>query len=184
MLVEISPEAFGVEVALAYATVANATGAPIYTRAACYLHGEAAALLAKAVSIAGRLGYRLKIFDAFRPAEAQWRLWHAAPNTDFVADPRRGSPHSRGIAVDLTLSDQTGIDLDMGTGFDDFSPRAFHGSDQISSTALRNRSLLLGVMTTAGWDCYLKEWWHYQMFEPRRFPLLSDSAAGTRLMTD
>ncbi len=182
-LFEIRPDAFEVELALAYATPRNVTGAPIYRRAGAYLHAAARPLFERAIALAATLGYRLKVFDAFRPAEAQWRLWDAAPNSEFLADPRRGSPHSRGVAIDLTLIDRSGVELDMGTAFDDFSPLAHHGAAAVSPHALRHRSLLLGLMTAAGWDCYLKEWWHYQMFEPRRFPLLSDSAAGTRLMT-
>ena len=115
--------------------------------------------------------------------EAQWALWHQCPDPTFLADPRRGSPHSRGVAVDLSLMDRgTGIPLDMGTGFDDLTPRAFHGSDAPPPAAQRNRMLLLGLMASAGWDHYLNEWWHYQMFAPRRYPLLWDSAARTGLM--
>ncbi|MBM3511155.1 MAG: D-alanyl-D-alanine dipeptidase [Alphaproteobacteria bacterium] len=182
-LFEIRPDAFDVELALAYATPRNVTGAPIYRRSGAYLHAAARPLFERAIELAATLGYRLKVFDAFRPAEAQWRLWEAVPNAEFLADPRRGSPHSRGVAIDLTLIDRSGVELDMGTAFDDFSPLAHHGAAAVSPQALRHRSLLLGLMTAAGWDCYLKEWWHYQMFDPRRFPLLSDSAAGTGLMT-
>ena len=62
------------------------------------------------------------------------------------------------------------------------TPLSFHASTEISVEAQRNRALLLGLMTAAGWDCYLNEWWHYQLFNPKRYPLLSDSAAGTRMM--
>ncbi len=170
------------ELALAYAGPDNITGAPIYGRAACFLHPQAAEALTRAVAAAAALGLRLRIFDAYRPTEAQWVLWRHTPDPEFLADPRRGSPHSRGAAVDLTLIDGAGQALDMGTGFDDFTPRAHHGAADIGSAARRNRLLLLGLMTEAGWDFYRNEWWHYQLFAPRRYPLLSDSAAGTKLM--
>ncbi|MCH8919079.1 MAG: D-alanyl-D-alanine dipeptidase, partial [Proteobacteria bacterium] len=93
---------------------------------------------------------------------------------NFPADPRRGSPHSRGVAVDLTLVDEKGARLEMGTGFDDFTPRAHHGNRDIPSRAQVNRHILLGLMTTAGWDFYRNEWWHYQMFDSRHYPLISD----------
>ena len=182
-LVEIAPPRFDVSLALAYASADNITGRPIYRRAACYLHPDAALLLERAQGLAAAQGLKLVLFDGYRPVEAQWALWRQCPDPTFLADPRRGSPHSRGVAIDLSLVDrETGIPLDMGTGFDDLTPRAFHGSDAPAPAARRNRMLLLGLMASAGWDHYLNEWWHYQMFAPRRYPLLWDSAAQTGLM--
>ena len=109
-------------------------------------------------------------------------MWNHTPDPDFLADPRRGSPHSRGAAVDLTLVDAGGQELDMGTGFDAFTPLSHHSNTEVSAAAQRNRLLLLGLMTAAGWDFYRNEWWHYQLFDPRRFPVLSDSALSPGLM--
>ena len=177
-LVEITPSEFDAEIELAYATESNFTGAPIYRRNACYLHAETAVRLSHVIEHATSLGLRLRILDGFRPMEAQWALWNHTPDPDFVADPRRGSPHSRGAAIDLTLLDAAGHELDMGTGFDDiFGSRAPRFSRHFT-----NRTLLLGLMTMAGFDHYLLEWWHYQLHDSRRLPLFSDSAAGTQLM--
>jgi D-alanyl-D-alanine dipeptidase len=181
-LVPVAASAFDVEIALAYATADNVAGRPIYRRALAYLHADAAAALARAVALARPLGYRLKIFDAFRPSEAQWALWRHRPDPEFFADPRRGSPHSRGVAVDLTLLDAAGRELEMGTGFDAFTPLAHHASLAVTAEAQRNRALLLGIMTAAGWDFYRNEWWHYQLFNARRYPLYSDSALPDGLM--
>ncbi|MEA2781630.1 MAG: zinc D-Ala-D-Ala dipeptidase [Rhodospirillaceae bacterium] len=181
-LLPISAADYGVEIALAYATAGNFTGKPIYRHARCYLHVEAAAALRRAVALAGALGLRMKIFDSFRPSEAQWVMWNHTPDPEFLADPRRGSPHSRGVAVDLTLVDAAGRELDMGTGFDAFTPLSHHGSLAISPAAQANRFTLLGIMTAAGWDFYRNEWWHYQLFDSRRFPLLSDSTLPEGLM--
>ncbi len=181
-LVEIVPPAFDVDITIAYATADNFTGVPVYGRPGCYLHAEAAGLLTRAIGLAADIGLRLCIFDAFRPTEAQWVLWNHTPDPDFLADPRRGSPHSRGAAVDLTLLDPTGRALDMGTEFDAFTPRSHHGAEGISADAARNRHLLLGLMTAAGWDFYRNEWWHYQMFDSRRFPLVSDRALPQPMM--
>mgnify|MGYP001549796877 FL=1 len=167
---------------LRYAGADNFTGRPVYRRAACFLHPEAADRLEAAVALARPLGLRFKLFDAYRPTEAAWALWDHTPDPAFLADPRRGSPHSRGAAVDLTLLDEAGHELDMGTGFDAFTPLSHHGRTDISLPAQRHRALLLGLMTAAGWDCYRNEWWHYQLFQPRRLPLLADSADGTRMM--
>ena len=174
-LVEISPERHQVEIALAYASAQNFTGRPVYAAAArCYLHADAAARLARAVALAGALGLRLKLFDAFRPSEAQWRLWNFRPDPEFLADPRRGSPHSRGVAVDLTLIDRDGVELPMGTPFDAFTPLSHHGNTEVPVQAQQNRLLLLGLMSAAGWDFYSKEWWHYQLFDARLYPLLGE----------
>lgn len=174
-LVAIAPPAFDVDVTLAYATDANLTGRPVYRNAECWLHREAAEKLGLAIELAKPLGCRLRIFDALRPVEAQWTLWNACPDPEFLADPRRGSPHSRGVAVDLTLLDAAGNELDMGTAFDAFTPLSHHARTDIPVEAQRNRHLLMGLMTSAGWDFYRNEWWHYQLFDVRRYPLVSDA---------
>jgi D-alanyl-D-alanine dipeptidase len=184
MLTEITAEGFGLELDIVYATDRNFTGRAVYARAGCHLVPEAAEMLRRAVALAAPLGLRLKVFDAFRPAEAQWKLWAHTPDPAFIADPRRGSPHSMGAAVDVTLIDAaSGAALDMGTGFDDLRPLSHHGVLDISAEAQRNRHLLLGVMTAAGFDFFRNEWWHYQVFNARaRYPVLSDAAAGTGMM--
>lgn len=181
-IVEVTAPAFDVDIALAYATSANITGRPVYRNARCYLNGEAARLLSRAIALAAPLGLRLRIFDALRPVEAQWALWNADPNPEFLADPRKGSPHSRGAAVDLTLIDAGGRELDMGTGFDAFTPLSHHGHTDVSAAAQRNRFLLMGLMTAAGWDFYRNEWWHYQLFDARRFPLIADADLPVSMM--
>ena len=152
--VEIEPGTYDVKIALAYGTNDNFTDASVYTASHCFLHAEAASKLAAAAEIVGRQGYRFLIFDALRPSEAQWALWNHTPDPDFLADPRRG------VAIDLTLLDVDGAALDMGTAFDAFTPRSFHGASDIPMAAQRNR-LPLGIMSTAGWNFYSKEWWHY-----------------------
>ncbi|MHA1598031.1 MAG: D-alanyl-D-alanine dipeptidase [Alphaproteobacteria bacterium] len=182
-LIEITPESHDVELSIAYATGGNFTGAPVYARPGCYLHADAEALLCRATDLAAKQGWRFRIFDAFRPSEAQWKLWDHTPDPVFLADPEKGSPHSRGVAIDLTLIDiESGKPLDMGTPFDNFTDAAHHGNTDIPETAQQNRYRLLGLMTAAGWDCYLKEWWHYQMFGPRDYPVLGDDALAQSMM--
>lgn len=184
MLVEITQDAFDVEIDIVYATPNNFTGKKIYHRPACFLHPDAAQLLRQAIAVARPLGYRLKVLDAFRPSEAQWKLWEHTPNPDFIADPRRGSPHSMGVAVDVTLLETDGgAELDMGTPFDDLRQLSYHGNRDIPAEAQKNRIILMGIMTTAGFDFFRNEWWHYQLFKPRgRYPVLSDGDAGTHMM--
>jgi D-alanyl-D-alanine dipeptidase len=181
-LVVIAPPDFDVDVRLAYATEANLTGRPVYRNAECWLHRAAAERLRAAIALARPLGLRLRIFDALRPVEAQWMLWNARPDPEFLADPRRGSPHSRGVAVDLTLLDDAGRELDMGTEFDAFTPKSHHGRTDVSAAAQRNRLLLIGLMSAAGWDFYRNEWWHYQLFDARRYALVSDADLPRSMM--
>lgn len=182
MLTTIASPDYDVDIELLYATSGNLTGAPIYRRALCLLHPDAAARLRTAIGLARGIGCRLRIYDAFRPVEAQWRLWEALPDPAYIADPRLGSMHSRGVAVDLTLADDDGQPLDMGTGFDDMTERSHHARTDLTRRQQRNRALLLGVMTAAGWSHYPCEWWHYQLPDADGYPLLTDAAAGGALM--
>ena len=181
-LIKIADPEFDADISLIYATAANFTGQPVYGNAICYLHVEAAEALKKAIGCASSLGYRIRIYDAFRPSEAQWVLWNHTPDPHFLADPRRGSPHSRGVAVDLALTMSDGTPLEMGTAFDAFTPKSYHGNNEISQIAQQNRLILLGIMTQAGWDFYRNEWWHYQLFNSRRYPLISDTEIPEQMM--
>ncbi|MBM3559123.1 MAG: D-alanyl-D-alanine dipeptidase [Alphaproteobacteria bacterium] len=181
-LVEITPDDHGVAIGLAYATADNFTGRPVYRAAHCFLHADAAAALRRASALARELGHGLLVLDAYRPPEAQQKLWDHTPDPDYVAPPERGSPHSRGVAVDLTLVDARGRPLDMGTQFDDFTLRAYHDAAGLPAEVRRNRFLLLGLMSTAGWDFYRREWWHYQLFDARRYALVPDAAAPRPMM--
>lgn len=182
LLVEIAPPEYDVAVDLVYGHADNFMGRPIYDDPRCWLHPEAAACLRRAIGYAAEQGLRLKITDAFRPSEAQWALWNHTPDPAYVADPRRGSPHSRGAAVDVTLIDADGCELDMGGPVDDLTENGHHDAPGLDAAQRANRLLLLGIMTAAGFDWYVNEWWHYQLFRPRRLPVLTDRAAGTAML--
>ncbi len=182
MLIEIAPPRFDVDLDLRYASADNLTAAPIYARSLCLLHADAVAPLGRAIALARGLGLRLRLFDGFRPVEAQWLLWRALPDPRYIADPRRGSNHSRGTALDLTLADGAGRPLAMGTGFDDMTELSHHGRADLDPEAQRNRALLAGVMAGAGWLSYPYEWWHYQLAGAEGYPLLTDSVSGGKMM--
>jgi D-alanyl-D-alanine dipeptidase len=169
-LIKISEEEFGVRLDIRYATSNNVAGESFYKNSNCYLHQDAAQKLKISSKLAKNIGLQLKIFDGFRSLEAQKYLFSKFPNSGFVSNPETGAiPHCRGIAVDLTLVNAGGSELDMGTDFDDFSSKAFHDYQNLSSEVLQNRLTLLGIMTNAGWDFYNNEWWHYQLFNPRSY---------------
>lgn len=175
MLVPIRPEE-GFLLDIRYATADNLAGRRIYARPVALLLPEAHRRLRHAAALAGALGLAIKVFDAFRPIEAQQVLWDAVEDKRFVSDPRGGGVHPRGAAVDLTLVDAAGAELDMGTGFDAVTGLSAHGALEVSATAQRNRALLLGIMVAAGFEPYLQEWWHYQLPDARRHPPLRASA--------
>lgn len=169
---QISEQSHGVVLDLVYATVNNVAGRPIYQRPICLLHRDAAHALHTASQLARQAGLRLKIFDAFRPHEAQVMLWNSAPDKAYVADPALGSNHTRGVAVDLTLVDAEGAELDMGTGFDDMTVQSHHFRTDISAQAQAHRLQLLGIMAQAGFEHIAHEWWHYALPAAHSYPLI------------
>jgi D-alanyl-D-alanine dipeptidase len=177
-LIHLHPDTHDLIVDLVYATALNVSGQAIYARPLCLIHRDAEVRLREAMRLAATMDLRLKIFDAFRPEEAQWRLWDTAPDQAYVADPRLGSNHTRGIAVDLTLVNAQGAELDMGTEFDDMTVLSHHFSQQVSPLAQGNRVLLLKVMQGAGFEPIPHEWWHYALPGHEQYPLLDSSRLG------
>jgi D-alanyl-D-alanine dipeptidase len=182
-LIHITPESHHVQIDLAYAGERNLTGMPIYKQAHCLLLEPAEAALRKAVTLAGHIGMTLKIFDAYRPPQAQQVLWDFLPDPTYIADVRRGSNHSRGTAIDLTLVDVKGDDLDMGTGFDEMSVQSEQFHPGLPQHVQRNRTWLLGVMLAAGFTYIPSEWWHYELPGSGTLGLIDNSESGPlRLM--
>jgi D-alanyl-D-alanine dipeptidase len=162
---------------LRYAGKNNVLGCQLYSHPFCYLHKDAAEKIFLANRIVNRIGLKIKIFDAYRPLEVQEFMFSKicanGKNEGFVSNPDGGViPHCRGVAVDLTLTDANENELDMGSDFDEFSELAWHQCEAISNSAKKNRLLLLGIMTEVGFDFYSKEWWHYQLFNPRNYPII------------
>ena len=132
-----------------YATSNNFTGQAIYPRttALCFLRRPAAEALLRVANSLQRKGLGLKIFDAYRPYAVTEKFWRLIADERYVANPAKGSGHNRGIAVDLTIVDlQTKKELDMGTGFDNFSDTAHHSFTSLPKQVLQNRKLLRDEM--------------------------------------
>lgn len=162
-----------VEISLSYATENNITCKKIYKNHIALLHEDAFQCLEKASKFAQYLGYTIKIFDAFRPLYAQQALWDAFPSEEFVSHPKTGKRcHCRGVAVDLTLVDEHGLELDMFTGFDSFEETSHHDHHGISAKAARNREILRSIMRRAGFEELQTEWWHYQLPDYENYPIV------------
>lgn len=178
-LVDIQKIAPGILVELKYSTTDNFLKRDVYgdlTRA--YLQPEMAKRLAKASAMLSKSypGFRLLVYDAARPNSAQYALWDALDDLKisegkkpmYVADPRKGSNHNFGCAVDLTVVDKNGKPLDMGTNFDYFGPLAYPRSEQqmleqgkLTVKQIENRKILRNVMNASGFKTNTTEWWHF-----------------------
>ena len=164
----------GIAVDLRYATPDNFAGRDLYSPFDCaWLHRDAAAALEQAVAwlAVERPGCTVLVLDALRPQRVQQALWDALDGSglqDYLAEPARGSIHSFGMALDITVLDEHGVELDMGTGFDDLTERsqprfetAMLAQQQLTGQHIANRQLLRAMMAQAGFVGIQSEWWHY-----------------------
>ena len=131
--------------------------------AECYLRKATAQALVAAQKDFVARGYSLKLFDCYRPLSVQKKMWKILPGTHYVANPAKGSKHNRGAAVDLTLVEiATGKEVDMGTPFDTFSPKAHHSYTDLPKEVLAHRQLLREVLGKHNFKPIFSEWWHYE----------------------
>ena len=147
---------------LKYATPDNFLKQAVYDCGECYLRKSTAEALVKANEAFKQLGYRIKLFDCYRPLSVQKKMWKILPGTHYVANPAKGSKHNRGAAVDLTLVDAQGKELNMGTPFDFFGKEAHHTYTQHSKEVLENRKLLKETLNKYNFKSIYSEWWHYE----------------------
>ena len=145
-----------------YATPDNFLKQAVYDCGECYLRKSTAKALVKANEEFKSLGYRIKLFDCYRPLSVQKKMWKILPGTHYVANPAKGSKHNRGAAVDLTLVDAQGKELDMGTPFDFFGKKAHHTCTTLPKKVLENRKLLKDVLNKYNFKSIFSEWWHYE----------------------
>lgn len=145
-----------------YATPDNFLKQAVYDCGECYLRKSTAKALVKANEEFKSLGYRIKLFDCYRPLSVQKKMWKILPGTHYVANPAKGSKHNRGAAVDLTLVDAQGKELDMGTPFDFFGKKAHQTCTTLPKKVLENRKLLKDVLNKYNFKSIFSEWWHYE----------------------
>lgn len=167
--VEVNALAPDIRLDIRYATTDNFTKAKIYDCPACLLRPEAAAAVVQAHRALQEKNLGLKMFDCYRPRPYQQRLWDKVPDPDYVTPPAKGSMHSRGAAVDLTIVDANGRELDMGTAYDFFGPEAHYDYTKLPEKVLANRRLLRETMEAAGFQGIRTEWWHFS-FRGKTYP--------------
>jgi zinc D-Ala-D-Ala dipeptidase len=167
-------EAFepSIKLDIRYATANNFTKSQIYDCPKCLLRPEVAQAIANAHKELQKQGLGLKMYDCYRPGPYQQRLWDKVPDENYVAPPSKGSMHSRGVAVDLTIIDAQGNELDMGTTYDFFGPEAHTAYTNLPAKTLANRRLLKKVLEDQGFNAIKYEWWHYN-YRLKEYPLSS-----------
>lgn len=147
---------------LKYATEDNFTGVKIYSFSDAYLRYGTVKKLSQVQGELKGLDMGLKIWDAFRPVSAQFRLWEVYPDATYVANPNTGfSSHSRGDTVDVTLVDRKGMEVCMPTSFDDFTLKADRDYSDCNEISAKNAELLQTLMEKHGFKPYSGEWWHF-----------------------
>lgn len=147
---------------LKYATSNNFTGSVVYEFTEVYLRYSTVLKLMDVQAELREMGYKLKIWDGFRPLEAQVKLWNAKPDPNYVSNPWSGTnSHSRGNTVDVTLVDANNKELEMPTGFDEFTAYADRDYSDCTDAAAANAELLQEVMERHGFTGLQTEWWHF-----------------------
>lgn len=147
---------------LKYATEDNFTGSVIYDFTDAFLRYGTVKKLAQVQENLSEQGFSLKIWDAYRPVSAQFKLWGIYPDPIYVANPNTGySSHSRGNTVDVTMVMADGSEIEMPTGFDDFSALADRDYSDVAESARTNVLILENAMSSGGFNCYSGEWWHF-----------------------
>jgi zinc D-Ala-D-Ala dipeptidase len=172
-LVEVRDIDSTIVVDLIYATDQNFTDQVLYNLEVCLLRRGTAEKLAEVNAEVAAKGYRIKVWDAFRPKSAQELMWEHTPDKKYVADPKEGSNHNRGASVDVTLVDQYGNELEMPTGFDVFNETASRSYPGMTEEARKNMDYLTEVMIKHGFRPIQPEWWHFNDEDLNQYDFLA-----------
>ena len=159
--VEITKLDSTIKLDIRYATKNNFTKEAMYDCGRCFFKREVAEAFIKAHKKLRKQGFGgLLFYDCYRPTPYQLRLWNKVPNPDYVADPKKGSMHNRGVCADLTVMDKKGKSLDMGTEYDAFTEKAHIDYQNLPKKVLKNRALLQHSLEAVGFQTIRTEWWH------------------------
>ncbi|MBO9733084.1 MAG: M15 family metallopeptidase [Chitinophaga sp.] len=163
----------GIRKDVRYATTNNFTKQRLYTKTDIYLRLPAAKALKAVQEALRKKGYGLLIYDAYRPYHVTEAMFKIVPNDLYAADPRKGSGHNRGVAVDLSMVHlKTNQPVAMPTDFDDFTFKAHQNYNPADPVVAANRKLLRDTMTQFGFKGSSTEWWHYYLPDYKRYPLM------------
>lgn len=171
-LVDIQSVSKNIVVDIRYATSNNFLKRKVYSEARCILRYGVAKKLAKVQEDLAKNQLGLKVYDCYRPLSVQKLMWLFKPDDRFVANPAQGSRHNRGAAVDLTLVDSNGKELEMPSDFDSFTPASHRNYSGASIQALLNRQLLDSAMQKQGFFGLSTEWWHFDASGWKNFPVM------------
>ncbi|PKA84127.1 D-alanyl-D-alanine dipeptidase [Ulvibacter sp. MAR_2010_11] len=157
-----------------YATPDNFIGETLYNCAKCLLRPEVAQALLQANQFFCEKGYKIKIYDCYRPLDVQKKMWSKVPRPTYVANPYgSGSIHNKGAAVDITLETLEGCYVEMGSDYDFFGPAAHIDNYNFSNKILANRRLLIEGMRKYGFNTVRTEWWHFNFQRNRSYTTLN-----------
>ena len=177
-LLEITNLDSTIRLNIRYATTNNFMGRPVYRQTRAFLQRPAAEALVRAHNSLKPRGYGIVVFDGYRPWSVTKAFWDAATaeqrKIEFVANPRKGSRHNRACAADISLYDlKTGREVEMPSGYDEFSERAYPNYSGGSAEARARRDLLRQVMEAQGFTVYPAEWWHFDYKDWPQYPILN-----------
>ena len=175
-LVELTRLDPTIKLDIRYATADNFPSTPMYSQARAFLQRPAAEALVRVNAALRARGYGLLIHDGYRPWYVTEMFWEATPNDKkvFVADPKNGSRHNRGTAVDLTLYDlKTGGAVKMPSGYDEMSERAYAEYPGGSPEERERRAILRTAMEKEGFTVYPQEWWHFDYKDSKYYAILN-----------
>jgi len=171
-LVEVTTLIPDAVVDLRYATADNFMKKQVYpSNARCLLLERSAKQLKAAADVLREKGFRLRLYDCYRPHHVQFELWKVMPVPGYVAEPKKGSNHNRGGAVDLGLVTLDGKDVEFPSPYDFFGKEAHHSFQGGTKVALANRELLRTTMEANGFKKNSMEWWHYDLPDAAKYPL-------------
>ncbi len=172
-LVDLEKLIPGIKLDIRYATKNNFTGEIIYTIAKAFARKPVALALKKVQDSLAFHNLGLRIYDAYRPYSATLKFYEVYPDTNFVANPKYGSRHNRGCAIDLTLIDlNTNLEIPMPSEFDDFSEKAHPDYTDLTPEVIENRTFLFNIMSQFGFTHYPTEWWHFDFSGWENYPLM------------
>ncbi|MCC3472518.1 MAG: M15 family metallopeptidase [Microcoleus sp. PH2017_15_JOR_U_A] len=174
-LVDIRTVNPNIRLDIRYATTNNFLKRKLYTVAKCALRSSVAQKLALVQTDLEKIGLGLKVYDCYRPFSVTKQMWEFLPDPNYVANPVRGSRHNRGAAVDLTLVDRTGKELEMPTPYDDFTKKAHRDYNGGSAQSRKNRQTLEDAMKKQGFIGISTEWWHFDSEDWQKFAILDVS---------